>query len=86
MIYTHVLNRGPAAVRSSVDRRVIIGANEQEQTLNQILTETDGFSSREGIIVLAATHQPEVLDKALLRPGAYGLSGRSNAFVVAPSG
>src|SRR5690606_17992613 len=38
---------------------------------NQILTEMDGFSSREGIIVLAATNQPEVLDKALLRPGRF---------------
>jgi cell division protease FtsH len=47
------------------------GVGEQEQTLNQILTEMDGFSSREGVIVLAATNQPEVLDKALLRPGRF---------------
>jgi len=47
------------------------GASEQEQTLNQILTEMDGFSSKEGIIVLGATNQPDVLDKALLRPGRF---------------
>ena len=47
------------------------GASEQEQTLNQILAEMDGFTGREGIIVLAATNQPDVLDKALLRPGRF---------------
>jgi cell division protease FtsH len=50
---------------------VIGGSSEQEQTLNQILTEMDGFSGREGIIVLAATNQPDVLDKALMRPGRF---------------
>jgi cell division protease FtsH len=50
---------------------VVGGSSEQEQTLNQILTEMDGFSSEEGVIVLAATNQPDVLDKALLRPGRF---------------
>lgn len=50
---------------------VMGGASEQEQTLNQILTEMDGFSSREGVIVLAATNQPDVLDRALMRPGRF---------------
>jgi cell division protease FtsH len=47
------------------------GVGEQEQTLNQILTEMDGFSGQEGVIVLAATNQPDVLDRALLRPGRF---------------
>ncbi|HJQ63680.1 MAG TPA: ATP-dependent zinc metalloprotease FtsH [Burkholderiales bacterium] len=52
--------------------QVAVGASsEQEQTLNQILTEMDGFSSREGVIVLAATNQPDLLDRALLRPGRF---------------
>jgi cell division protease FtsH len=47
------------------------GHDEREQTLNQILTEMDGFDPREGIIVLAATNRAEVLDSALLRPGRF---------------
>ncbi|HSV82423.1 MAG TPA: ATP-dependent zinc metalloprotease FtsH [Ramlibacter sp.] len=47
------------------------GSSEQEQTLQQILTEMDGFTGREGIILLAATNQPDVLDRALLRPGRF---------------
>ncbi len=47
------------------------GHDEREQTLNQILTEMDGFDPREGIVVLAATNRPDVLDSALLRPGRF---------------
>jgi cell division protease FtsH len=47
------------------------GHDEREQTLNQILTEMDGFGGNEGVIVLAATNRPEILDSALLRPGRF---------------
>jgi cell division protease FtsH len=47
------------------------GHDEREQTLNQILTEMDGFDPRSGVIVLAATNRPEILDPALLRPGRF---------------
>jgi len=47
------------------------GHDEREQTLNQILTEMDGFSGHEGVVVLAATNRPDVLDPALLRPGRF---------------
>ena len=47
------------------------GHDEREQTLNQILTEMDGFSGYEGVVVLAATNRPDVLDPALLRPGRF---------------
>jgi cell division protease FtsH len=51
--------------------RAVGGHDEREQTLNQILTEMDGFSGHEGVVVLAATNRPDVLDPALLRPGRF---------------
>ena len=60
------------AIGRSRAAAVRIGGNdEQEQTLNQILTEMDGFDSREGVIVIAATNRADVLDAALLRPGRF---------------
>lgn len=47
------------------------GNDEREQTLNQLLTEMDGFDGRQGVVILAATNRPESLDKALLRPGRF---------------
>ncbi|MCH3964916.1 MAG: ATP-dependent zinc metalloprotease FtsH [Clostridium sp.] len=47
------------------------GNDEREQTLNQLLAEMDGFDSSKGVVILAATNRPEVLDKALLRPGRF---------------
>src|SRR4030088_690321 len=60
------------AIGRSRGAAIRIGGNdEQGQTLNQILTEMDGFSSREGVIVIAATNRGDVLDQALLRPGRF---------------
>ena len=60
------------AVGRSRSNAIRFGGNdEQEQTLNQILTEMDGFDSHEGVIVLAATNRADVLDEALLRPGRF---------------
>lgn len=47
------------------------GNDEREQTINQLLTEMDGFEGNTGIIILAATNRPDVLDSALLRPGRF---------------
>ena len=47
------------------------GNDEREQTLNQLLTEMDGFDGKQGVVILAATNRPETLDKALLRPGRF---------------
>ena len=59
------------AIGRSRDTRHSGGDSEREQTLNQMLAEMDGFDSTKGIVVLAATNRPEVLDKALLRPGRF---------------
>ncbi|HHW93977.1 MAG TPA: ATP-dependent zinc metalloprotease FtsH [Clostridiaceae bacterium] len=53
------------------DSQFAVGNDEREQTLNQLLTEMDGFESNKGVIILAATNRPEVLDPALLRPGRF---------------
>ena len=53
------------------DRSGMGGNDEREQTLNQLLTEMDGFDGRKGVVILAATNRPETLDKALLRPGRF---------------
>ena len=59
------------AIGKSRDSRYGGGNDEREQTLNQLLAEMDGFDTSKGIIILAATNRPEVLDKALLRPGRF---------------
>ena len=64
--------RDRAATRGRARRAQ--GGDEQEQALNQILTEMDGFAGPEGVIVLAATNRPDVLDPALLRPGRFDRS------------
>lgn len=59
------------AIGKSRDSRYGGGNDEREQTLNQLLAEMDGFDTSKGLLVLAATNRPEVLDKALLRPGRF---------------
>lgn len=59
------------AIGKSRDTRYGGGNDEREQTLNQLLAEMDGFDTSKGLIILAATNRPEVLDKALLRPGRF---------------
>ena len=59
------------AIGKSRDTQYGGGNDEREQTLNQLLSEMDGFDSSKGIIILGATNRPEVLDKALLRPGRF---------------
>ena len=58
------------AIGKSIDNQ-ISSNDEREQTLNQLLSEMDGFDSSKGLVILAATNRPEVLDKALLRPGRF---------------
>ena len=59
------------AIGKSRDGGGLGGNDEREQTLNQLLTEMDGFDGSSGVVILAATNRPEVLDKALLRPGRF---------------
>lgn len=59
------------AIGKSRDNQYGGGNDEREQTLNQLLAEMDGFDSSKGVVILAATNRPEILDKALLRPGRF---------------
>ena len=59
------------AIGKKRDNSGMGGNDEREQTLNQLLTEMDGFDGGKGVVILAATNRPETLDKALLRPGRF---------------
>src|SRR6266852_4381478 len=59
------------AIGKSRNGGVVAGHDEREQTLNQLLAEMDGFDAKTGLIILAATNRPEILDSALLRPGRF---------------
>jgi len=59
------------AIGKKRDAHGMGGNDEREQTLNQLLTEMDGFDAGKGVVILAATNRPEILDKALLRPGRF---------------
>ncbi|MBQ8092010.1 MAG: ATP-dependent zinc metalloprotease FtsH [Clostridia bacterium] len=59
------------AIGKKRDASGFAGNDEREQTLNQLLTEMDGFDAGKGVVILAATNRPEILDKALLRPGRF---------------
>ncbi|MEQ8201019.1 MAG: ATP-dependent zinc metalloprotease FtsH [Syntrophomonadaceae bacterium] len=59
------------AIGKSRDANIVMSNDEREQTLNQLLSEMDGFDAEKGVVILAATNRPETLDKALLRPGRF---------------
>ena len=60
------------AIGKKRDASGLGGNDEREQTLNQLLTEMDGFDASKGVVILAASNRPETLDQALLRPGRFG--------------